>query len=292
MKIIENRLIKVEQADVQLGVLSIPEEVEILEKDCLKGIKAESINLPSNLKEIWAESFADFKCKKVSIPKSVKIIEDYAFHFNESIEEIVMNVAQKPLIKTYTFAGCVALRNVRIGLQNYAITFFGYEPYTILAGVAISNPDGRCYAAKGFNPNVQDETIYYICIPDRPTSRIDYEIDTNEIVSRRAYELNRDRAFKELQLGDKLTINTPLDFVAYYLLFNDFWSKGEMDRILKENNLNWTDVKTLREMIDFFHDTMAAQVLANQYKHRHEEFTLENRLTDKDTFMEVLMALK
>lgn len=283
MQIIDNTLIKAEQSDVKNDILSIPEGVTALESGCIDGVTFKELNLPSTLKELKFQSLRGITCKKLRIPQSVEEINMFAFDANTALEEISFYGSQKGLVSARTLIGCYALRNIKIGLNNYPVVCIGKDIYTVLEREPIKG--GYCLKTQEF---MWDEIIY-TCIPNTPNGRLDYFQSHDKEYAIAAFEMHHDTGSWDKR-NHHLTIDTQISFVEY-ISFGTCSIDTARKVMQKSKNSKWTDTMSVRDFILQFHDTAFAQIVANQYQARHERIMLANRYVGKEEFIKILMDL-
>lgn len=284
MQIIEDRLIKVEQSDVKNDILSIPEGVEILGVNCIREVTFKELNLPSTLKAIEFNALSGITCKKLRIPQSVEYINMFAFDTNTALEEISFYGSQKSLVTARILIGCYALKNVKIGLNNYPVVCIGKDIYTVLEREPIKG--GYCLKTQEF---MLDEIIY-TCIPNNPNGRLDYFQAHDKEYAIAVFEMHQSTDSWDKR-NHQLTIDTQISFVEY-LSFATCSIDTVRKAMQKSKNGKWTDTMSVRDFILQFHDTAFAQIVANQYQVRHEQIMLANRYVGKEEFIKILMDLK
>lgn len=107
------------------GTISLPKRLSELKADAFKettGIEEVVFNEPSNLTTIHSGTFAESGIKRVTIPKSVTLIESNAFQGNTNktrLEEVTFQGGNTtPLvIKTGAFQNCVKIKNVYVNVK-------------------------------------------------------------------------------------------------------------------------------------------------------------------------------
>lgn len=119
-----------EQCTGLTGTISLPKRLNELGADSFKettGIEEVEFNEPSNLRTIHSGTFAESGIKRVTIPKSVTLIETNAFQGNANqnsdkytrLEEVTFQGGNTtPLvIKTGAFQNCVELNDVYVNVK-------------------------------------------------------------------------------------------------------------------------------------------------------------------------------
>lgn len=114
-----------EQCTGLTGTISLPKRISEIGADAFKettGIEEVEFNEPSNLTTIHSGTFAESGIKRVTIPKSVTLIENGAFQGNTSttrLEEVTFQGGNTtPLvIKTQAFQNCVKIKNVNVNVK-------------------------------------------------------------------------------------------------------------------------------------------------------------------------------
>ena len=107
------------------GTISLPKRISEIGADAFKsttGIEEVVFNEPSNLTTIHSGTFAESGIKRVTIPKSVTLIETNAFQGNTNttrLEEVTFQGGNTtPLvIKTGAFQNCVEIKDVYVNVK-------------------------------------------------------------------------------------------------------------------------------------------------------------------------------
>ena len=107
------------------GTISLPKRISEIGADAFKGttgIEEVEFNEPSNLATIHSGTFAESGIKRVTIPKSVTLIENGAFQGNTSTTRLETVTFQgsntTPLvIKTQAFQNCVKIKDVYVNVR-------------------------------------------------------------------------------------------------------------------------------------------------------------------------------
>ena len=107
------------------GIISLPKRISEIGADAFKGttgIEEVEFNETSNLATIHSGTFAESGIKRVTIPKSVTLIENGAFQGNTSttrLEEVTFQGGNTtPLvIKTGAFQNCVEIKDVYVNVK-------------------------------------------------------------------------------------------------------------------------------------------------------------------------------
>lgn len=106
------------------GNITIPESVTTIGAFAFSGSNLKKINLSANLQTIGVNSFSGCnKLKNISIPNSVKKIEQYAFQDNPILEKIVWP-SNCDTIPESCFSNCISLKELTI---PYGIKTFDYD---------------------------------------------------------------------------------------------------------------------------------------------------------------------
>lgn len=114
-----------EQCTGLTGTISLPKRISEIGADAFKsttGIEEVEFNEPSNLKTIHSGTFAESGIKRVTIPKSVTLIETNAFQGNTNTTRLETVTFQSgnstPLvIKTGAFQNCVNIKDVYVNVK-------------------------------------------------------------------------------------------------------------------------------------------------------------------------------
>lgn len=114
-----------EQCTGLTGTISLPKRISEIGADAFKsttGVEEVVFNEPSNLTTIHSGTFAESGIKRVTIPKSVTLIETNAFQGNTNttrLEEVTFQGGNTtPLvIKTGAFQNCVEIKDVYVNVK-------------------------------------------------------------------------------------------------------------------------------------------------------------------------------
>ena len=141
-----------EQCTGLTGTISLPKRISEIGADAFKsttGIEEVVFNEPSNLTTIHSGTFAESGIKRVTIPKSVILIETNAFQGNTNntrLEEVTFQGGNTtPLvIKTGAFQNCVNIKDVYVNVKpSERLLICEYNAFDYEAMVAQTQVDGE-----------------------------------------------------------------------------------------------------------------------------------------------------
>lgn len=237
MKTFGNQLIKVEPTDIKDGIVTIPQEIQIIRSFAIDN--SDICQIVFEGQDIVIEPYAIIhtSIQKIKLNKNIKKIYNYSFSFNHELKEVGIYNSKLELSPD-VFYGCTNLRKIKRGMSVTNLLCLGVFVYEIKK--YIKTPKYHIYLIQRL-ATPQEVTF---CVQDVTTNKIGTG-PTEEIAIKycQMQTISKEEYYKNINLDFTFNLLDLRYIMGYY-------NEEEVNWLLQEG-MGYESNKTVFDYLTF-----------------------------------------